>query len=85
MAEVTQWLTVPTHCQAAQHRGAPYLLQLLLKFSAICSTAHTRLAPSDLLVPKEAAPAHAVCCMGTGLGGEGGNGQTTLARLLDTT
>lgn len=86
MAEVTQWLAVPTHCQTAQPKSAPCLLQLFFKFSTACSTAYMGLSPSDLLlVPKEAAPAHAVPCVGTGLGGEGINGQTTLARLVGTT
>lgn len=86
MAEVTQWLAVPMHCQITQPKAAPYLFQLLFKFSTTHSTAYTDLSLSDLLlVPKEAAPADAVPCMGTGLGGEGSNGQTTLARLVGIT
>ncbi|KAM9227987.1 LOW QUALITY PROTEIN: BTB/POZ domain-containing protein KCTD19 [Leptosomus discolor] len=69
MADVTQRVAVPTYCQTTQPKSAPYLLQLLFKFSTARSTAYMGLSSYDrLLVPKEAAPAHAVPCMGTGLG-----------------
>lgn len=63
-------LKVLLTCSSSSSSSLPLAPQLTQEFP---------LGPSPC---SQAAPAYAVPCMGTGLGGEGSNGRTTLAGLV---